>query len=272
MVFLAYCTNDGWAGSAAAPLPGFSMLGRVYVDAVFRELVAAQGLGARAGTRVLFTGCSAGARGALFNTHHVAALLPTLFPAAHLQAFGALYDSAWWMDVAPLSPSAVPFAQQVKDVYALVDAGAPGYLNPACTAAFPAAEGWKCLMGEYATNFTASDYMIHVYQFDSFQLGEDVGHEPKTPSELAYANAFRAALRGSAQNTVLAPARAGTAALLPACYHHCNTQGASFATATTNGVTLQDVVASWFTALPGGAGQFVMEDCTGFKCGQGCPA
>ncbi len=249
------------------------MLGRPYLAAVLAQLAAAHGMGSAPGTRVLLTGCSAGARGALFNTQHVQALLPSLFPPAHLAAFGALYDSAWWMDVAPLSPTAVPFERQVRDVYALVGAGAPGYLNPACTAAFPGAEGWKCLMGEFATNYTAAAYMVHVYQFDSFQLGEDIGHKPATPSELAYANAFRQELRASAVGAVLAPRRAGTAALLPACYHHCNTEGPSFATATTNGVTLQDALAGWFFALPGAGGDaYVMEDCTGFNCGADCPA
>ena len=131
-VYLKYCTSDAWVGSAPAALPNFPMLGRVYVAAVFTELAAAHGMGKAAGTKVLFTGCSAGARGALFNTDFVAGLLPTLMPAANLATYAALYDSAWWMDLAPLSPSAVPFRKQVQDVYALVGADAPGYLNPAC--------------------------------------------------------------------------------------------------------------------------------------------
>ena len=138
-VYLKYCTSDAWVGSAPAALPNFPMLGRVYVAAVFTELAAAHGMGAAAGTKVLFTGCSAGARGALFNTAFVAGLLPTLMPAANLATFAALYDSAWWMDLAPLSPSAVPFRKQVQDVYALVGADAPGYLNPACRCALRAA-------------------------------------------------------------------------------------------------------------------------------------
>jgi hypothetical protein len=274
-VFLRYCTNDAWVGSATAPLPGmaFSMLGRVYIDAVLQELVSARGLGAAPGTRVLFSGCSAGARGAMFNSHFVAGRLRQLLPApANLAAFGSLFDSAYWVDIDPYSPKATPFRTQVQNVYAMTGAGAAGYLNPACTAAFPAAEGWKCMFGEYSSNYTQEDYMIHVYQFDLFQLNEDVGHTPATAAEIAYANGFQKDVRALASTTVLGPARAGTAALLPACYHHCNTGGSTFATATTDGVTLQDVVAGWFSGLPGGTtGKFVMEDCLGFKCGKGCP-
>lgn len=113
--------------------------------------------------------------------------------------------------------------------------------------------------------------MVHVYQFDAFQLGEDIGTSPpKTPQQLAYANTFRADVRASASSTILTPARAGTAALLPACYHHCNTGGSTFTTAKTNGVSLEDVVSGWFGGLPA-AGKFVMEDCNGFACGQNCP-
>ena len=128
------------------------------------------------------------------------------------------------------------------------------------------------MMGEYATNFTVQDYMIHVYQFDLFQLESDIGHAPQTAAEIAYANDFRADLRAAAAAAVLGPSRAGTAALLPACFHHCNTGGSTFATATTNGVTLQGVLADWFFGLGAGRrGPFVMEDCSGFACGKDCP-
>lgn len=156
-VYLRYCTNDAWSGSVTSPFPSmaFSMLGRVYINAVIEELISSYGLGSKAGTNVMFTGCSAGARGALFNTHFVSEKLKaTVSPPSNLANFGAFYDSAWWVDIQPLSPNAIPFSQQVKDVYALINGGAEGYLNPSCMAAFPGTEGWKCMMGEFATNYT----------------------------------------------------------------------------------------------------------------------
>jgi len=270
-VFLRYCSSDGWLGSAAAPvLPGFKMMGRAYLDAVLADLAATKGLGAAPATELLLTGCSAGARGALFNAEFFFRRAAALLPATRLQP-AVLLDSHFWMDAAPLSPKAVPFRAQVQAVFALVGAGAPGYLNAACTAAFPA-EPWKCLFGEFATNYTQQPYLAHVYQFDSFQLTEDEGvARPTTPAQIAYANAFRAQLRAAAEGAIINPAREGTAAVLPACFHHCNTGGASFSTATTNGVTLEAAVAGWLFGLPA-KGQFIEEQCAGFACGKGCPA
>lgn len=164
-VFLRYCTNDAWVGSVESPFSDwkFSMLGRVYIDAVLQELVHSYGLGSTAGTKVMFSGCSAGARGAMFNSFFASQRLKTLIsPPSNLLAFGSFFDSAWWMDVDPLSSNAVPFRTQVQDVYALTNAGAPGYLNPACMAAFPGADGWKCMMGEYAENYTQESVSVCV--------------------------------------------------------------------------------------------------------------
>ena len=246
-------------------------MGRAYLDAVLGHLVAARGLGAAPATTLLLTGCSAGARGALFNAEfffaRAAALLP---PAAALQP-AVLLDSHFWMDIEPLLPKITSFRAQVEAVFALVGAGAPGYLNKACVAAFPG-EAWRCMFGEFATNYTSQPYFAHMYQFDSFQLTEDEGvSKPTTPAELDYANTFRAGLRAAAEKTIINPARQGTAALLPACFHHCNTMGPTFSTATTNGVTLEAALAGWLFGLPSGRGRFIEEQCAGFACGAGCP-
>ena len=143
-VFLRYCSSDGWLGSSAAPVfPGFRMMGRSYVGAVLADLAKSRGLGAAAATTLLLTGCSAGARGALFNAEFFFQRAAALLPNTALQP-AVLMDSHFWMDMVPLSPKATPFRTQVQDVFALVGAGAPGYLNAACTAAFPGEE-WKCV-------------------------------------------------------------------------------------------------------------------------------
>jgi hypothetical protein len=143
-VYLRYCSSDGWLGSSAAPVfPGFAMMGRAYLAAVLADLARARGLGAAASTELLLTGCSAGARGALFNAEFFFQQAETLLPGTRLQP-AVLLDSHFWMDVQPLSATAVPFREQVQDVFALVGAGAPGYLNSACTAAYPT-DAWKCV-------------------------------------------------------------------------------------------------------------------------------
>lgn len=167
----------------------------------------------------------------------------------------------------PLSPSATPFPTQAQDAFALFNVSAPGVLDPACMAAFASAP-WKCMYGEYAVSTVAEDFMLHSFQYDLFQLGENVGGVPKTPAQLAYAETFRNRTRAAAQRDVIGPKTGNV--MLPACYRHCNTGGATFSTAQTNGVTLEAAVVSWFSGS-GAAPQFIVEDCKGLNCGTDCP-
>lgn len=68
---------------------------------------------------------------------------------------------------------------------------------------------------------------MHAYQYDEFQLTGDLGipfsSKPTTPAQLAYTEVWRNLTRTVANADVIGPARSGTAAMLPACYKHCNT-------------------------------------------------
>jgi hypothetical protein len=99
--YAPYCSSDGWAGStAAAPPTNFAFRGHDIVAAIFADLAAKQGLGSAAGTRVMYGGCSAGARGALFNLDRVALeIMPAIVQkqGGSLARVGGLLDSAFWM-------------------------------------------------------------------------------------------------------------------------------------------------------------------------------
>ena len=67
-----------------------------------------------------------------------------------------------------------------------------------------------------------------------------------TPEKQVFNEAFRNFTYESAFRDIINPARTGTAALLPACFMHCNTEGARFETMQTEGVTLERAALSWF--------------------------
>ena len=122
--------------------------------------------------------------------------------------------------------------------------------------------------------FVQADFFLHAYQYDLFQLSSDtkVPVPDKTPQQLAYCESFRNLTRASfSQDVVVQNGPGKNAALLPACYKHCNTQGSTFATLKTNGVSLQTAVTAWFYG-EGSAPQYNLENCTGFNCGTDCPA
>jgi hypothetical protein len=283
LVYLRYCSSDGWMGDAASEArPGFTpsvwaFRGAAIVSATVAALVRDHALGALPATQVLYGGASAGARGAMVNADAVAAQLQAAL-GERLAAFGVLLDSPLWVDVAPLSAKATSFADQARAVLALAQPPA-SVLGAACASAFPGALLWKCLFAQYRLPLLTSRLFLHAYAYDQFQLGEDTGVQPPYGApQLAYAEAFRNMSTAVALRDTAACAAAGACGLLmPACYKHCNTLAPTFHTARTAGRTLQDRVASWFwgarrPADEANVANVEVEACVGFNCGTDCPA
>jgi hypothetical protein len=78
LAYVKYCTSDAHVGAAHGPVfssaPYFvgGMHGNAVINAVWDTMLA-KGMGSVPGTQAMFTGASAGARGALFNCDAVGA-------------------------------------------------------------------------------------------------------------------------------------------------------------------------------------------------------
>jgi hypothetical protein len=145
-VYLAYCSSDAWAGDAGPDSNtfGFQFRGQRIIAATLRTLMLQHGLGSptanATGSRLLFSGCSAGSRGAMFNLDFIA---PVVGPNV---AVAGMFDSPLWVDVQPDEPQVVPLENETQAIYGLINATAR--LGAECAAAYPGAEGWKCLYGQ----------------------------------------------------------------------------------------------------------------------------
>jgi len=66
-IYIAYCSSDAWAGNAVASdaTYGWSFLGQRIISSTLMDLQIRHGM--PASPDVIFGGCSAGGRGALFN-------------------------------------------------------------------------------------------------------------------------------------------------------------------------------------------------------------
>ena len=150
---MVYCSSDAWAGDSGPDenVVGWQFRGQRIIDAALSTLMMQQGLGSLPNTRLLFAGCSAGSRGAMFNLDRITASAP-----AGMQVFG-LFDSPLWVDEVPLvtpqceagqaQACTLPLQNETQAVYALVNATA--VLGAGCIAAYPEpAEQWKCLYGQ----------------------------------------------------------------------------------------------------------------------------
>ena len=151
LIQIGYCSSDAWVGNIAskdatalattknvAGTDGWAFKGQRIVEATLAALASHYGFGAARGgrtTRLLFGGCSAGARGAMFNLDYVQGMVP---PGVQVRGF---LDSPLWVDVMPLSPKVVPLEVQTQSTFALVNA--TGRLGAACALTFTGAEAWK---------------------------------------------------------------------------------------------------------------------------------
>jgi O-palmitoleoyl-L-serine hydrolase len=266
--YQAYCTSDGYVGDGSAG--GMHFRGHAVVLAML-DALRAKGMGASGNSTLLFSGCSAGGRGVMHNLNRAAALAKSYGVAR----FVALIDSGLYIDLDPLPESAVPpLRVQAQGVVSYLHAS----VDPACAAAFPATEAWKCLIGEYAVPTLAAPFVLNAFQADRWQLGQTAfgSYVGKTKLEIranaaesSYAETWRARTR-----TALAAAAAaqGTEVALHSadCYTHCNTETGGFSNQqTVAGVSLKQVVQSFVFGTDGPTQ--MLDNCTGtFACGAGC--
>jgi hypothetical protein len=262
-VYVAYCSSDAWAGDAGPdsnPM-GWQFRGQRIVNATFHTLAEQHGLGTLPHTKVVFGGCSAGSRGAMFNLDVVAnAVVPR-----GVQVVGLL-DSPLWVDVQPFgdNPQVMPLENETQMIVPYINPTL--VLDPDCVAAYPGAENWRCLYGEYRLPFIKTPYLLSASQFDKYQLSyNEAASPPYTGDALTYADAFQSTVRG-----VLAglptPQQAGSAVFSTACFKHCTSDIGDFWGVKVGRISLKTWMAAWLIGqLPQPQ---LVEDCTGFGCGQ----
>jgi Pectinacetylesterase len=264
----AMCSSDAWVGDVEASPDTFNMAfrGQRIVAAALALTVSKFGMGSTAGQRLLFAGCSAGSRGAMFTIDYLPAMLHDLgVPTANLQVQG-MFDSPMWVDVEPITGEdgpIVPLQEQTQAILELVNA--TGRLGPTCQVAFPPAEWWKCLYGQYRLPFVETPYAMNAAQFDKFQLPyNEGGNPPYNAAGLAYASNFQDAVR-SALAPLPTSEQPGSAVYSAACFHHCVTQEPSYWAIHVYNVSFRDLTAAWY--FQNDAPLKYVEQCDGFKCG-----
>jgi len=262
-VYVPYCSSDAWVGDTTAG--GLTFAGQRIVAAVLRALATVHGLGQTPGQRLLFGGCSAGARGAMFTLDSVELMLQA-WTESRVDVSGLL-DSPLWIDVAPLATA--PTSLQCEAQSALYYLNASARLGEACLAAYPDQDQhWRCLFGEYRMPLLHTPYALNAAQYDSFQLEYALGGSmpPTHPGQITYADEF-----GEAMLTVVSalPAadQAGSGVFSSACFKHCVTLSADFWTVQSEGISLSTALRWWFfggcpqSDCPDGLPTQVIEHC-----------
>lgn len=186
-VYVAYCSSDAWMGDASAF--GYQFRGQAIVSAVLADLQTVRGLSV--GDRMLFSGCSAGARGAMVHLDNVASALPGV-------TVRGLLDSGLWVDVQPYDPSqTASLLDETQTMASFLNAGA--VIPDDCAAAYVEA-AYKCLFGQYRMPFVATPYFASESQLDQFLITYDLSSPtnmqglPDSPGEVTWADDLQVAV------------------------------------------------------------------------------
>jgi hypothetical protein len=246
---------------------GFQFRGQRIVAAVLASLVQKQGMGNVTGTRLIFGGCSAGGRGAIFNLDYVPDILAAAGAAPGAVDVVGLFDAGLWVDIPPAVPGII--SQQCQTAALAEMANATARMSAGCLAAYPGAESWKCLYGVYRMPFIETPYIMQESQLDTFQVEININAAgnllpPSTPSQFAFAARFQQEAK-TAIATLPTATQTKSALFSPACFHHCVTDAAGFWNLHIGTQSFRDVFTDWF--INGAAPLHVADTCTGWKCG-----
>mmetsp|Transcript_13922 Transcript_13922/g.22197 ORF Transcript_13922/g.22197 Transcript_13922/m.22197 type:complete len:427 (-) Transcript_13922:95-1375(-) len=291
-VYVRYCSSDGWSGDRVEKSDiGFSFRGARIVDELITTLTTNASFGPMdpLEAKVLFTGCSAGGRGAMFNMDRVKSRLPN--------AYG-LFDSGWWLAIDPMArnSSHISLVQQAQLGYDLYNAS----LDESCLASQIPTERWKCFFAPITLPFVQTPSLSQVFQYDKFQLSEDTGglKPPYDKEAAAYAEQFRSAMMQSfatvadrrSHNDNNDDDTGRISIYSPACYDHCSIESSRFALTRPiapggggNGSspTLSELVTEWFFNVSSSRRSSehveamdsqirIIDACNSFNCSHSC--
>lgn len=275
IAFVKSCSNDAFMGDKSPTIPltmpfaerqpdsGWYFRGRKIVESVFVDLQKRTGLGALDGDRVVYGGCSAGARGAMVTLDHFATD-PAFVGKA---AVTGLLDSGFWVPISPRTSFTDwdSFGHQMRASLELMNSSS--LIGEECGKKYPGAEGWKCLMAAYRLPFVRTPYFLVHSQYDLFALSMNLwGHywiaHKFSRFDLEWAEDYRKMI----VEYLPEPANGSrTVIFSPACYFHCIVTVPRFWTTTADGLGLADTLRSWLAA-PEGSSK-IYEKCRGFNCG-----
>ena len=218
-VYVPYCDGSSLTGRNATPtLVNDSAI--FYKGSFMRDSLMADMrsfLGMDSATDVLVGGCSAGGLTVFLNIDAIAAALP---PAAKVRGVA---DAGFFLDATLHTgePFRTPLFQWGYSAW-----NSSGSLSPACLAAQPAGEGWRCIFAPYAAPFIATPVFAINSAFDSCQLnGCELGLPTVEKGWPHMTAADQAAAVAYAKNfsAAFAPFAAAprNAAFIDSCLLHC---------------------------------------------------
>jgi len=269
IAYVRTCSNDAFMGDTQ-PQPGsgrqagrsWHFRGRRIIEATFLHLRESVGMGTQIGDRVVYGGCSSGARGAMVSLDYVATKM------AGLAQVVGLLDSAIWLPIRPQAHTLVSFGEQTREFLPLANASV--FLDEDCVRGFPPRDRYKCLEGAFRLPFLRAPFFLIHSQYDLFGISMNVFGRFLPSAKLDeeqqhYAEYYRSQVVRYLPTPVMG---SGTTVFSPACYSHCTLTAPAAYTIRADGVQLVDALSHWLqaTSMKAATGWF-RDRCAGFDCG-----
>ena len=166
-VYIPYCDGSSWTGSTLAPVQLNASASVWYRGAYLRDALIgtlASQFNLAAATEVAIGGCSAGGLTIYLNIDYLADKVRAVAPSAKIRG---LADAGWFLDEpnAAGQPFRTPLFQWGYTAW-----NASASLSPACLAAYPTEQQWKCIFAQYTAGFIRTPTFMLNSRFDTCQL------------------------------------------------------------------------------------------------------
>ncbi|GMI02777.1 hypothetical protein TrVE_jg10611 [Triparma verrucosa] len=234
VVYVPYCSSDGWMGDNS--FSGFEFRGANIAFSVVEAVIKNN-----PNTKtIVFGGGSAGGRGASALLDEVSSRLAD----SKIKVLGFL-DSPYYTEDAPLGDFE-GFQAQTVDVYNNFVKGSEledAVVGGACKDAYKGEE-WKCLFGQYRFPFISTDHVLVADQFDGWQLSHNIHDYDGIESDPSYSDEEMVSVDEFArkQHALMSTLREGTV-FATACYSHHISEGDGFFNVKNNqGMSQSDVL------------------------------
>ena len=215
MVYVPYCSSDAHMGDTEEEIPLFGLSqfrGRRLAREAVRRLV-----GMKENQEIIFGGTSAGGRGSMV-------LVDFIHELVHESTIiYGLHDSGAYQDIDPLIAGYYPFIDQCHDAFEMYS---PPISEACLDAYYP--DVYKCVCGQFMLPRVMTPSQVVIHQYDSYQLENNIGHQPKfwTKDMCLYAeNPFRTGMMTTTEEIW---EHEDHVVFAPACYSHGILMGKKF--------------------------------------------
>uniref|UniRef100_A0A7S4R4X8 Pectin acetylesterase n=1 Tax=Ditylum brightwellii TaxID=49249 RepID=A0A7S4R4X8_9STRA len=247
IVYAMYCDGTSWTSDVDYPVKVSNntnetiyFRGRRLLDALIDNLVSVEGL--QNASKVLYSGCSAGALTTFLHIDYVASRLSPFSPTVKILG---LADAMFSLDRNQFNGAPGGLQKSMKWGYQAWNSSYS--VNTGCKKAHSKEDEWKCMIGEHVSIFVKTDLFIINSKYDTWQRKAILGADCDIGINCPKAQETFDILYGQSMVTALEKIPKEHGYFVSNCPSHCQS-GLKFNWnyVTIDNVTMKDAFLMWY--------------------------